>query len=147
MNDNKAEIAILQGDECDVELIIGVLRQQHPSRNIVHLKDGAEALAFFLRCYASLKIIILDLTIPNLKAFDILRQIKSDERTRSIPVLVFSSSSSKHDLKRAYDLGANSYILKPLQSDALRQTIAQLGLYWLSLNKLPPRQSSFHEIY
>ncbi len=137
MKDDKAEIAIVEADSRDGELLERALKEQNPSRKTIILKDGAEALSFFLRAYENLRVIILNLTIPKLNAFEILQRIKSDYRTRNIPVIVFASSQAKQDVKRAYELGVNSYVSKPPGEGEMLQTIARLGLYWLSLNRLP----------
>jgi CheY-like chemotaxis protein len=110
------------------------------------VKDGAEALDYIFAtgAYASRdinhhpKVILLDLKLPKVDGLDVLRRIKSDERTRVIPVVVLTSSKEERDLVESYKLGANSYIAKPVDFESFVKAVSELGLYWLLLNQ-PPR--------
>ena len=117
--------------------------------NHVHVaKDGAEALDFLFANgnYAGRgiepapRVVFLDLKLPKVNGLEVLQQIKSDERTKRIPVVVLTSSQEDPDIRRSYDLGANSYIVKPVDFDKFFQSVSDLGLYWLLLNKPPLEQ-------
>lgn len=139
------EIVIVEDNPSDAELILRVFRKHNLANQIVLLKDGAEALDFFFPPDGSappggtLRIILLDLKLPKIDGIEVLRRLKSDERTRGIPVVVVTSSSEDRDIKDAYDLGVNSYVTKPIKFDEFAKAVADLGLYWLMLNKLPAR--------
>lgn len=140
----KVEIVIVEDNPNDAELILRVFRKHNIANQVVLLKDGAEALDFFFPAEgpvpgAALKIILLDLKLPKVDGIEILRRIKSNGRTRSIPVVVLTSSREERDLNDAYTLGVNSYVAKPIKFDEFAKTVADLGLYWLMLNKLPAR--------
>ena len=144
---DKIEIVIVEDNPNDAELILRVFRKHNLANQVVLLKDGAEALDFLLGhdgcgpapTNITCKVILLDLKLPKVDGIEVLRQIKSDERTRGIPVVVLTSSLEPRDLQDAYDLGVNSYVAKPIKFDEFAKAIADLGLYWLVLNKLPTR--------
>ncbi len=139
------EIVIVEDNPNDAELICRVFRKHNLANQIVLLKDGAEALDFFFPPDGSappggaLRIVLLDLKLPKIDGIEVLRRLKSDERTRGIPVVVVTSSAEDRDIKDAYDLGVNSYVTKPIKFDEFAKAVADLGLYWLMLNKLPAR--------
>ncbi len=141
----EVEIVIVEDNPNDAELILRVFRKHNMANQIVLLKDGAEALNFFFPSDSvtppggGLRIILLDLKLPKVDGIEILRRLKSDERTRAIPVVVLTSSSEDRDIKDAYELGVNSYVAKPIKFDEFAKAVADLGLYWLMLNKLPAR--------
>ncbi len=140
----KIEIVIVEDNPNDAELILRVFRKHNIANQVILLKDGVEALDFFFPAEgpapgAALKIILLDLKLPKVDGIEILRRIKSNERTRSIPVVVLTSSREERDLNDAYALGVNSYVAKPIKFDEFAKAVADLGLYWLVLNKLPAR--------
>ena len=146
MNTNEVEILLVEDNPHDVELTIRALRK-HNLANKVHLvKDGAEALEFIfgIGAYAERdinhkpKVILLDLKLPKVDGLEVLRQIKSNERTKIIPVVVLTSSKEERDLVESYRLGANSYIVKPVEFESFVKAVSELGLYWLLLNQ-PPR--------
>jgi two-component system response regulator len=138
------EIAILlvEDNPPDVELTLRALKK-HNLANKVHVaRDGAEALDFIFttglstdRPKDSLKVILLDLKLPKVSGLEVLQKIKSDERTRQIPVVVLTSSHEDRDIKECYKLGVNSYVVKPVEFDKFAQTVAELGFYWLLVNK------------
>ncbi|MGA9097730.1 MAG: response regulator [Methanotrichaceae archaeon] len=137
------EIIIVEDDPNDAELITRILRKHNLANKLVLLKDGAEALDFlfgkgsFIDKYddGSPKVILLDLKLPKVNGIEVLRKLKSDERTRKIPVVILTSSREDRDLKDAYDLGVNSYVTKPIKFDEFAKVVADLGMYWMLLNK------------
>jgi two-component system, response regulator len=142
MNTDEMEILLVEDNEYDAELTVHALRRGNLVNNIVHLKDGAEALDF-LFCegqYSSKipgkhpRVILLDLKMPKIDGIDVLERIKSDERTKAIPVVILTSSNEDPDVKKCYELGANSYIVKPVGFENFTKSVAQLGVYWLLLN-------------
>ena len=146
MTPAKVEIVIVEDNPNDAELILRVFRKHNLANQVILLKDGAEALDFFFppagpaSASAALRVILLDLKLPKIDGIGVLRRLKSDERTRSIPVVVVTSSSEDRDIENAYHLGVNSYVTKPIKFDDFAKAVADLGLYWLMLNKLPARQ-------
>jgi two-component system response regulator len=147
MTPAKVEIVIVEDNPNDAELILRAFRKHNMANQIILLRDGAEALNFFFPANgpapsdasATLKIILLDLKLPKVDGIEVLRRIKSDERTRAIPVVVLTSSAEERDVKGAYELGVNSYVAKPIKFDEFAKAVADLGLYWLVLNKPPTR--------
>jgi two-component system response regulator len=145
VNEEKVDIVIVEDNPSDAELILRVFRKHNMANQVILLKDGAAALDFFFPPAgpapgvpgAAVKIILLDLKLPKVDGIEVLRRLKSDERTRNIPVVVLTSSAEERDLKDAYELGVNSYVAKPIKFDEFAKTVADLGLYWLVLNKLP----------
>src|SRR5512136_604642 len=124
-----------------------VLRKHNLSDKLILLKDGAEALDFLFAQgpytsqgpSATPKVILLDLKLPKVNGIEVLQRLKSAERTRNIPVVVLTSSREERDLKDAYGLGVNSYVTKPINFEEFAKAVAELGLYWLMLNKPPDR--------
>jgi two-component system, response regulator len=119
------------------------LRKQNLANNVVHLPDGAEAMDFLFakgkysdRQINNLpKVILLDLKMPKVDGLELLEKIKSESLTKAIPVVILTSSAEDPDIKRAYELGANSYIVKPVEFNKFSKTVADLGLYWMVINK------------
>ncbi len=142
------DIIIVEDDPNDAELITRVFKKHNLMNKVVLLKDGAEALEYLFATgrYAqghsplSPKVVLLDLKLPKIDGIEVLQRIKSDERTKNIPVVVLTSSSEDRDIKAAYELGVNSYVTKPIQFDEFAQVVSQLRLYWILLNK--PYESS-----
>lgn len=141
----EVEILLVEDNPRDAELALRALRQRNLANHVVWVKDGAEALEFLFGtgAYAGQtlaappRVILLDLKLPKVDGLEVLRQIKSDERTRLIPVVVLTSSREERDIVRSYDLGVNSYIVKPVEFDNFAEAVAHLGLYWLLLNQPP----------
>lgn len=143
MNGQEVEIVIVEDDPNDAELIERVLRKRNLGNRLVLLKDGAEALDFFFARgpYAGRgacvkpKVVLLDLKLPKVSGIEVLQQLKANEHTKNIPVVVLTSSGEERDLNDAYALGVNSYVTKPINFDEFAKVIAELGLYWLMVNK------------
>lgn len=143
---NEVEILMVEDNKTDVELTLRALKKRNLANNVFVAKDGAEALEFIFGTGAHTgrevnhipKVIFLDLKLPKVDGLEVLRRIKSDERTKLIPVVVLTSSKEESDLVESYKLGANSYISKPVDFDKFASTVAELGFYWLLVNQ-PPR--------
>lgn len=140
------EIVIVEDNATDLEMTLRALRRHNLANQVVVLSDGAEALEYIFGegDYAGRdlahrpRVILLDLKLPKVDGIEVLRRIKSDPRTRSTPVVVLTSSTEERDRLETYDLGANSFIVKPVDFDHFSEAISQVGLYWLILNH-PPR--------
>jgi two-component system, response regulator len=143
MNNQEVEILIVEDNPNDAELTLRALRKQNLANNVVHLPDGAEALDFLFAkgAYSDRqinnvpKVILLDLKMPKVDGLELLEKIKSEPITKAIPVVILTSSAEDPDIKRAYELGANSYIVKPVEFNKFSKTVADLGLYWMVINK------------
>ncbi len=142
---NNVNILLVEDNAQDAELCIRSLRKGGMGNGLQHVEDGAEALDF-LFCRNAYRerevaqqprIILLDLKLPKVDGLDVLRALKSDERTRSIPVVIVTSSREDPDIKTAYALGANSYVVKPVNCEDFAAAMLQLGLYWTLLNQPP----------
>ncbi|MEI7869935.1 MAG: response regulator [Candidatus Methylumidiphilus sp.] len=137
------EILLIEDNPTDAELTICALKEANLANNLIWVKDGALALDFVFcrRAYAGRemeatpKIILLDLRLPKVDGMEVLREIKADARARAIPIVVFTSSKEDRDMVESYHLGVNSFISKPVEYDAFAQVVAQLGLYWLLVNR------------
>jgi len=140
------EILLVEDNPRDAELALISLQQNHLANKVVHVKDGAEALdlLFCTGAYAGRdasshpKVILLDLKLPKVDGLEVLRAIKSNPHTKCIPVVVMTSSQEQRDIVASYELGVNSYIVKPVNFDSFSAAVAQLGCYWLLLNNIPP---------
>ncbi len=137
------EILIVEDNARDLELTMRALAKHRLGNHVVAVRDGVEALDFlFARgAYADRvvtdgpQVIFLDMKLPKVDGMEVLRQIKADERTRMIPVVMVTSSAQERDLAETYRLGVNSYVVKPIDFDAFVKTIADLGFYWLAVNR------------
>ena len=141
---HELQILLVEDNPADAELTIDALRESRLVNQVEWAKDGAQALDFlFGRGAASaaenhgLKLVLLDLKLPRVSGLEVLHAIRADARTRRLPVVILTSSHEETDLVRAYDLGANSYLVKPVESEAFMKSVAELGLYWMLLNKFP----------
>ena len=140
------EILLVEDNPNDVKLTLHALKTNHLTNRIHVVRDGEEALEFVFAtgAYASRdrdqrpKVILLDLKLPKVDGLEVLRRIKADARTRTIPVVVLTSSREERDVVESYQLGVNSYIVKPVDFDQFTDMVRQLGLYWMLLNQ-PPR--------
>ena len=139
MQRTSVEILLVEDSPADLELAIRAL-QKHNLANQLHIaRDGEEALAYLFGpdVLHTPKMVLLDLKLPKVDGLEVLRRIKSDPVTRRIPVVVMTSSREERDIVESYDLGVNSYIVKPVDFDQFMRAVADLGLYWLVLNQLP----------
>lgn len=135
------EILLVEDDPNDVRLTTHALRKENLANRIRVARDGQEALdVLFAEGPATPivpRLILLDLKLPKVSGLDVLRRIKADERTRHVPVVVMTSSNQESDLVRSYDLGVNSYVVKPVAFDSFNDVVRQLGIYWLLVNRAP----------
>ena len=142
---NEVEILLVEDNPTDAELCIRALKKNNLANKLVWVKDGEEALDFIFaggkytdrEMENKPKVMLLDLRLPKVDGMEVLRRVKSDERTRIIPVVVLTSSKEDRDITESYRLGVNSYISKPVEWEAFVSVISELGLYWLLLNKPP----------
>jgi two-component system response regulator len=140
---NGFEILLVEDDPRDVDLTVRAMRKHNLANKLRVVEDGAEALDFIFSrgkyqqrdVCTHPKVIFLDLKLPKVSGLEVLRQLKGDEKTRSIPVVIVTSSREDPDIKQAYALGANSYVVKPVDFDKFQEAIGQLGLYWLVVNQ------------
>ncbi len=146
MNPNTVEILLVEDNNSDAQLAIRELKKHNMANKLVHVKNGAEALDFIFATgqYASSrqinhtpKVILLDIQMPKVNGIEVLEKIKSDPRTKSIPVVILTSSKENPDIRKCYALGANSYIVKPVNFESFAESIKSLGFYWLLLNQSP----------
>ena len=142
---SEIEILLVEDNPNDVEMTLRALKRHNLANHVQVIKDGAEALDYiFVRgtyenrnANDNPSVILLDLKLPKVDGLEVLRQVKSDERTKTIPVVVLTSSREEQDMIKSYKLGVNSYIVKPVDFDKFLDAVGELGLYWLLLNELP----------
>jgi two-component system response regulator len=145
MSANDIEILLVEDNPNDVELTLDALKENKVSNRIHVARDGTEALDFIFATgeYASRQIengprlVLLDLKLPKVDGLEVLRRVKSDPRTRRIPLVVMTSSRQERDIVESYDLGVNSYIVKPVDFQQFNDAVRTLGLYWLLINEPP----------
>lgn len=143
--DNVVEILLVEDNPTDAELAIEALREANLANHLVWVKDGVEALDFIYArgAYAGRsidqppKVILLDLHLPKVSGLEVLQALKQDERTRQIPVVVLTSSKEDRDVVNCYNCGVNSFVAKPVEFEAFSRTVAELGMYWLLINRFP----------
>jgi CheY-like chemotaxis protein len=146
MNTEELDILLVEDNRDDMDLALHALRREKLANHIFVARDGEEALdflfcrgAFAQRSFDSPpKLVLLDLKLPKVDGMEVLKQVKSDPRTKAIPVVVMTSSKEERDLVSGYSLGANSYIQKPVDFDQFRETVKRVGLYWLVTNQPAP---------
>lgn len=139
-------IVLVEDNANDEELTLRAFRKSNIVNRVVVVRDGAEALDyFFVRgAHASrsvneiAQVVLLDLKLPKVDGLDVLRELRSDDRTKLIPIVVLTSSAEEQDLVRSYGLGANSYVRKPVDFTQFVDAVRQLGLYWLVINQAAP---------
>ena len=139
------DILLVEDSQSDAEMTIRALTKHNIANNLTHLKDGAQALDFLFatgiykgrNTNNKPKVILLDLKMPKVNGIEVLAKIKADSKTRDIPVVVLTSSKEHPDVKKCYELGVNSYIVKPVEFSSFMKSISDLGMYWLGLNQAP----------
>lgn len=143
MQYNSVEVLLVEDNLNDAELSIRELKKNNLANNLVHVRDGEEALDFLFARGAFAgkrdtgvhpKVILLDIQMPKVNGIEVLEQIRADPGTRSIPVVILTSSRESPDIRKCYELGANSYIVKPVSFENFAAAISSLGFYWLLLN-------------
>jgi len=142
MNSDELDILLVEDNQDDMDLALHALRREKGANHIFVARDGAEAVAFlFCRgqfAHRSIdrppKLVLLDLKLPKVDGLEVLKQVKSDPRTKTIPIVIMTSSKEERDLVAGYNLGVNSYIQKPVDFDQFRETVKTIGLYWLVIN-------------
>ena len=153
MNSEALDILLAEDSQDDVDLALHTLRREKLANNIFVARDGQEALDF-LFCRGAFthrsfehppKLVLLDLKLPKVNGMEVLKQVKSDPRTKVIPVVIMTSSKEERDLVASYHLGANSYIQKPVDFEQFRETVKTVGLYWLVINQ-PPVVEGFEHL-
>jgi two-component system response regulator len=146
MNAAELDILLVEDNQDDMDLALHALKREKLANRIVVARDGEEALDF-LFCRGAFarrsfehppKLVLLDLKLPKVDGMEVLKQVKSDPRTKNIPVVIMTSSKEERDLVSGYNLGANSYIQKPVDFDQFRETVKSVGLYWLVINQPAP---------
>ncbi len=152
MNSRELDILLVEDNQDDMDLALHALRREKLANSIFVARDGEEALDF-LFCRGAFaqrsfenppKLVLLDLKLPKVDGMEVLKQIKSDPRTKTIPVVIMTSSKEERDLVAGYNLGANSYIQKPVDFDQFRETVKSVGLYWVVINQPPVAQIAGH---
>jgi DNA-binding response OmpR family regulator len=139
------EVLLVEDNPNDVELTLRALKRNNIVNHIHVVTDGEEALSYFFGTgkYSGRdirltpKLVILDLKLPKVDGLEILRRVKSDDRTKTIPIVILTSSKEESDIIAGYKLGANSFIVKPVDFDKFIATVKELGMYWLLLNEPP----------
>ena len=136
------DILLVEDNPYDAELTLKALSKHNLANRVQVLGDGAEALDFIFSAYQSaedtssrFRVILLDLKLPKISGLEVLKKLKSDARTRSIPVVVMTSSNEGPDIQECYKLGVNSYVVKPVEFNAFAKAVAELGLYWVLVNR------------
>jgi two-component system, response regulator len=141
---DQVEILLVEDNPLDAELTLRGLKDQGLANRITWVKDGEEALDYVYRRGAHAnrpepgpKLILLDLKMPRVGGIEVTRTLKSDDKTKRIPIVIMTSSKEESDVVDSYNLGANSYIVKPLDFEALAEVARQAGYYWLAINRAP----------
>jgi two-component system, response regulator len=145
---NEKMILLVEDNPDDEMLTLRALKKNNIGNKLTVVRDGAEALEFIFctGAYANRdrndnpQVILLDINLPKVDGLEVLRRIRADENTRLLPVVILTSSREEQDMIKGYRLGANSYVRKPVDFNEFIEAVRQLGLYWLVLNEIPPRQ-------
>lgn len=147
MSNPNVEIILVEDNMDDAALVIRALKKNNMTNNLIHLQDGVEALDFIFGTGTyegkggikdmAPKIILLDLKMPRIGGIEVLEKLKADPATKMIPVVILTSSAEDPDIKTCYALGANSYIVKPVEFDNFSKAVVELGMFWLLLNHPP----------
>jgi CheY-like chemotaxis protein len=147
VTEGEIEIVLVEDNPNDAELMVRALKKHNLANKIVLLKDGAAALDFlFAERGTGLqtgplypRVVLLDIKLPKVDGLEVLRQMKSNDRTKEIPVVILTSSNQERDVATAYALGVNSFVTKPIKFDEFAKVVAELGMYWLMVNVPPIR--------
>ena len=138
-------ILLVEDDHKDVELILSALAENRLANEVQVVRDGEEALdylyrraQFRLRHPGNPAVVLLDLKLPKVHGLDVLKQIKSDEKLKSVPVVILTSSTEAPDLEQSYELGVNAYVVKPVEFAQFDTALKQIGLFWAVINEPPP---------
>ena len=142
---DKRAILLVEDNKDDIDLTIRALKQSNIKNEIVVLNDGEEALEYLFHegKYSGLgpgdrpAVVLLDIKLPKLNGLEVLKKLRSDERTKIVPVVILTSSEEESDMLNGYNLGCNSYVQKPVDFEQFSKAVSQLGLYWLLLNESP----------
>ncbi|MEP6949149.1 MAG: response regulator [Ginsengibacter sp.] len=145
MENSQVEILLVEDDMDDAEMTIHAMQKYNLANKLTHMVDGEEALDFlfgtgkFIGRDTSLKprLILLDLKMPKVDGMEVLERVKSNDATKKIPVVILTSSKEDPDVSRCYELGANGYIVKPVEFDGFIKAVSELGMYWMLLNHAP----------
>ena len=143
MSDSRVEILLVEDNPHDAEMTIRALRRVNLANSLIHVKDGEEALDFIFSrgafsersTYEKPKVILLDIKMPKVDGIEVLRQIKSNEQMKTIPVVIMTSSKEEKDVIASYNLGVNSYVVKPVDFEGFAKAVSELGFYWLITNQ------------
>lgn len=137
MKNKELEILLVEDNASDAEMTIRALRKGNIANKIVHLEDGFEALEYLFGKVDNPipKVILLDLKMPRVNGIEVLQKIKTDERTKLIPVVILTSSKEDPDIKKCYELGVNAYVVKPVNMEDFNKAIQDLGLFWILINQ------------
>jgi two-component system, response regulator len=138
------EILLAEDSDADAEMTVRALKRHNLTNRLVWVKDGAEALDFIFRrgAFASRlpglpKLLLLDLKMPKVDGIEVLRQVKAHDETRTMPVVMLTSSAQERDIVASYSLGVNSYVVKPVDFAKFADEVAKAGCYWVLVNRVP----------
>ena len=145
---NALEILLVEDNPDDAELALRALKKHNLGNKVHWVKDGAEALDFLFAngpfeerdAAPNPRVVLLDLKLPKVDGLEVLRQLRENEKTKLVPVVVLTSSKEEQDVVESYRLGVNSYIVKPVNFEKFLETVSELGLYWVLLNEPPPNR-------
>jgi len=136
MNEEPASILLVEDNPQDAEIMLHVLRENGFGNDVEVVRDGVAAIDF-ARNHPAPRLMLLDLKMPKVDGIEVLGALKADERTRSVPIVVLTSSSQESDVREAYRSGANGYVVKPVDIDAFGKIVGAIGAYWLDVNRVP----------
>jgi two-component system response regulator len=146
MKEDAIEIILVEDNPADVEMTLTALKERNLANKVHVLKDGAAALSYIMSnvdCRPGHadehhpKLILLDLKLPKVDGLEVLRRVRSDERTKAVPVVILTSSNEERDRIASYELGVNSYVVKPVDFADFARAVAEIGCYWVLMNKPP----------